>query len=598
MSKKSSIVKAFQPFYPIAAIAVIFTLVGAILEACGVGLIASLLQGLTNPEQSPFQTGIGWFDVWFLGTKSNAMQRVYRVSGLILATVWARSIFSYFGRYCAKLCEAGLIDALRRKLFNQFEQMSLKEYSKSRSGELINIFCAEVSQISIAFNEIINFVTKSCIIFAYALAMCLISPQLTLAIVLLFGLLAAGAANLIRRVRTASFEVTAYNNDLSSAMVEFINGIKTVKAFWTQDYERKRFEEIAQHYKQAWLRSHLFSSMVQPVVEAIATTILIGVILVSVSLLVSRGQLHIISLLAFLFALFRLLPIIAHINSSWGIIATHSGSINIVERLLQTEDKVYLQDGNLEFPGIERKIEFVDISFGYTPNQPVLQNINFTIERGQMLALVGASGSGKTTLADLLMRFYEPTSGGIFIDGMELSQYKLASLRHSIAVVSQDTFIFNTSVRNNIAYGLNNIDDRAISEAAKQANALEFILNLPDKFDTKLGDRGVLLSGGQRQRIAIARALLRNPEILILDEATSALDSVSERLVQESLEKLAQGRTTIAIAHRLSTIFRADKIIVIEEGRVIEEGKYQELVEKRGKFWKYHQMQHDFGQVN
>ncbi|GAX42407.1 ABC transporter, transmembrane region [Tolypothrix sp. NIES-4075] len=237
-------------------------------------------------------------------------------------------------------------------------------------------------------------------------------------------------------------------------------------------------------------------------------------------------------------------------------------------------------------------IAFVDVDFGYD-DKLVLQNITLTIERGQMVALVEASGSGKTTMADLLVRFYDPTAGKILIDKVDLRQYQLASLRSQLAVVSQDTFIFNTSVRDNIAYGLENVDDAAIEEAARLANAWEFILDMPEKFATKLGDRGVRLSGGQRQRIAIARALLRNPEILILDEATSALDSVSERLVQQSLEKLAVGRTVIAIAHRLSTIFRADKIIVLEQGRIVEQGGYQELITKGGKFWQYHQMQHE-----
>ncbi|GAC1478487.1 MAG: hypothetical protein NVS2B14_19610 [Chamaesiphon sp.] len=210
-----------------------------------------------------------------------------------------------------------------------------------------------------------------------------------------------------------------------------------------------------------------------------------------------------------------------------------------------------------------------------------------------MTALVGSSGSGKTTLVDLINRFYDPTKGEILLDGVNLPQFEINSLRRRLAVVSQDTFIFNTSVRNNIAYGTEGATEVAIQEVARLANALEFIQEMPEGFETQLGDRGVRLSGGQRQRIAIARALLRDPEILILDEATSALDSVSERLIQESLEKLSVGRTVIAIAHRLSTIMRADKVVVLEQGRIVEQGKYQELLEQRGKLWKYHQLQND-----
>ena len=214
-----------------------------------------------------------------------------------------------------------------------------------------------------------------------------------------------------------------------------------------------------------------------------------------------------------------------------------------------------------------------------------------------MTALVGSSGAGKTTLADLIPRFYDPTQGKILIDGVDLREFEINSVRRKMAVVSQDTFIFNTSVWNNIAYGSEDADEAAIREAARNANALEFILDMPEGFETKLGDRGVRLSGGQRQRIAIARALLRDPDILILDEATSALDSVSERLIQESLEKLSVGRTVIAIAHRLSTIVRADKVVVLEQGRIVEQGEYQELLEQHGNLWKYHQMQHEFGKA-
>ena len=238
------------------------------------------------------------------------------------------------------------------------------------------------------------------------------------------------------------------------------------------------------------------------------------------------------------------------------------------------------------------------VNFGYESRQKVLQDITLTIEAGKTTALVGSSGAGKTTLSDLILRFYDPTNGEVLIDNVNLQKFRISSLRSKIAVVSQDTFIFNTSVRDNIAYPHQNITEEAILEAASQANALEFIQQLPEGFDTLLGDRGVRLSGGQRQRIAIARALLSQPDIFILDEATSALDSVTERLIQESLEKLCLGKTVVTIAHRLSTIIRADKVVVLEKGRIVEQGSYQELLQKRGKLWKYHQMQYEMGQVS
>lgn len=572
-------------------LAVAFILLAAILEASGVGLIGSLLQSLTTPERPPLQTGIDWFDRAVLATNASANERIYRISVIIFITVWLRSLSAYLGRTLAKFCEIDLIDRLRHKIFTQFQTMSLSYYSQTRTGELIHTFSHEVGAINNAFNEAINFFTKSCIILAYAVVMVVISWQLTLITALLFVLLAVALSNFIRHLREISFDVSSLGGDIVAIATELVSGVRTVQASWSQDYEQKRFDIAAKKYVQALKKGSVWGGMVLPLAEAAATTILLGIIVVAVATVVSQGKLHVISLLAFLFALFRLLPIIAHMNSSWSIIAMFAGSLNAVNQFIRVDDKPYMSNGNREFTGLKDSIELRNVDFSYGDRNLVLNNVNLSIERGEMIALVGASGSGKTTLADLIVRFHDPDRGNIYIDGVNLKDYSLGSLRQKMAVVSQETFIFNASVRENIAYGLENIDDNAIYLAAEQANALEFILDLPEKFNARLGDRGVKLSGGQRQRIAIARALLRNPEILILDEATSALDSVSERLVQQSLEQLATGRTVIAIAHRLSTIFNADRVVVLEAGSIVEQGTYQELISHRGKLWKYHQMQ-------
>lgn len=320
-------------------------------------------------------------------------------------------------------------------------------------------------------------------------------------------------------------------------------------------------------------------------------------IILSFTIFVTNGALQVASLLTFFFVLFRLVPFIQDINGTRSFLSTLQGSADNVKKLLLTDHKSYFKNGKLQFRGLQRSVDLVSVDFGYDTDNLVLHNVTLTIEKGKTTALVGGSGAGKTTLADLIPRFYDVTEGNIYIDEIDVSKFEINSLRRKIAVVSQDTFIFNTSVWNNIAYGIPETSDAEVHEAARLANALEFILEMPEGFDTQLGDRGVRLSGGQRQRIAIARALLRNPEILILDEATSALDSVTERLIQESLEKISVGRTVIAIAHRLSTIIKADKVVVLEQGRIVEQGKYQELLQQRGKFWEYHQMQNELGQA-
>ncbi|WP_152964948.1 ABC transporter ATP-binding protein, partial [Limnoraphis robusta] len=345
-------------------------------------------------------------------------------------------------------------------------------------------------------------------------------------------------------------------------------------------------------------KSFVFSASVVPISEAVATIILIGMLLFSFAFLIPTEQLKIASLLTFIFILFRLIPITRQLNGARTQISSFQGSINNINELLRTDNKTYLKNGTSPYTHLQQKIVFQSVSFGYDQEDVILHDINLIIKRGEMTALVGASGAGKTTLANLIPRFYDVTQGQILIDDLDLREFDVYSLRRRMAVVSQDTFIFNTSVRDNIAYALENVEEEAVVEAARFANALDFIQELPQGMDTILGDRGVRLSGGQRQRIAIARAILRDPDILILDEATSALDSVSERLIQESMEKLSVGRTVIAIAHRLSTIVRADKVVVLEQGKIIEQGGYQDLLEQRGKLWKYHQMQHDISQVS
>jgi subfamily B ATP-binding cassette protein MsbA len=395
------------------------------------------------------------------------------------------------------------------------------------------------------------------------------------------------------KVKTASLQVPRANGHFAAVVVEFVSGIRTVHAFATQDFERRRFYQAIAQILRSSTRVAKFATLVEPLTQGIVSTLLIVMLVGAFHFFVDSGQLRATALLTFLLAMLRTFPLLAHLSNAWVNFNSLQGSLHNVNALLQCHDKPYLADGHMEFQGLTKAIEFVNVTFAYEANRPVLHNLTLTIPRGQTTALVGASGAGKSTLVDLLPRFYDPTHGHLLIDGVDLRSFRVQSLRHRLAVVSQDTFIFNASARYNIAYGLDDVDDKEVWEAAQMANALEFILALPNGFDTELGDQGIRLSGGQRQRIAIARALLRNPEILILDEATSALDTVTERLIQASLDKLSVGRTVIAIAHRLSTIMRADQIIVMEQGRIVEQGRYDELIQHRGHLWKYHQLQQE-----
>ncbi|QKD83000.1 ABC transporter ATP-binding protein [Thermoleptolyngbya sichuanensis A183] len=581
------ILREFKSFRWLAIAAVCFALLASITEGFGLGFLLAFLQSLTSPDAPPVQTGIEWFDVWVLGVNAPVTQRIYRVSGLIVAATCIRAVFNYLAQYYTLTSEVTLIDRLRKRVFEQLQSQRLSYFSQTRSGELVDVLTSEMERIRNAFGAMSFLMTRAFTLLVYAIAILLLSWQLSLISILLFGGLAFGFSKLNKRVRRRSTRTSQASGRLTSIAIEFINGIRTVQAFSAQDFERRRFYQASTGLVQEWKTVYRLSCLVRPLAEASATFVLVGMIILALT----NRIMPVASLLTFLFILFRMVPYSQDLLGVFSHLSTMMGSVENIKRLLSDEGKQFFEDGTRSFPGLFHGIEFVAVDFGYDPDHLVLKDINLCIEKGKTTALVGASGSGKSTLADLISRFYDPTAGRVLLDGIDLREFEIDSVRHRLAIVSQDTFIFNASVRSNIAYGSEQATDSEVYEAARLANALEFILEMPEGFETTLGDRGIRLSGGQRQRIAIARALLRNPEILILDEATSALDSVSERLIQEALEKLSVGRTVLAIAHRLSTISGADKIVVLEQGRIVEQGGYRELIDRRDRFWKYYQIQ-------
>ncbi|MEL6350748.1 MAG: heterocyst formation ABC transporter subunit HepA [Cyanobacteria bacterium J06627_28] len=596
------ILREFRYFRQIAILAVVFALVAAFFEGLTVGFIASFLRGLTNPGEPPIESGLVWFDRLFLATEASADARIYRLSGLLLVGVWVRAVFDYFGSLYAKKASLSLVDCLRRQIFAQLKSFRLSFYSQTNPSTLINTLRGEVKQVQRAFELLSSSFVYGTKLLAYLVAMLVLSWQLFLASVLVFSLLAVGLTALTAKVREASFAVPKANKTFTASTLSFVSGIRTIHASGTQDYEQQKYNQATREIYRAQIGVLKLSELVQPVVEGAGATLLVGMVVVAYGLMISRGQLTAAELLTFLFVLIRTTPMFSALNGTLVGFTASQGSLSAVTDLLRREDKPYFEDGHLPFTGLIRSIDFESVDFAYAADESVLHDITLSIERGKTTALVGASGAGKTTLADLLPRFYDPTRGRILVDGVPLRSLKIDTLRSRMAVVSQDTFIFNTTVRENIAYGADTTldgealsDDRVI-EAAKRANALAFILALPQGFDTVLGDRGIRLSGGQRQRIAIARALLRNPEILILDEATSALDSVTEKQIQDSLEQLSKGRTVVVIAHRLSTIANADKVVVMEQGQIVEQGSYQSLLKHKGALWNYHQTQFEVSQ--
>ncbi len=566
-----------------------FSALAASFEGFGLGFLLVFLQSLTTPTAEPVKTGIDWVDIFILGVNTPVIERLYRISALIVVTTCIRALFNYIGQLCIQFSEINLVDNLRKRIFEQLSTQTLGYFSKKSSGELINTLTNEMERIRQIFGGLAFLVTKSLTLAVYSISLFVLSWHLSILSIFLFSFLALGLSTLNKHIRERSFEITKANDIFTTRVLEFLDGIRVVHAFCTQQFEQERYFEASANIVKSWRRVYWISLIVKPLADSISTMILVGIICVAVVI----DLMPISNLLTFFFVLFRLVPMIQDVNGVLAFLNTQAGAVENIKDLLNPENKAYFKNGYLKFSGIQKAIDIQAVNFGYEPNHLVLKDITLTIEKGKMTALVGASGGGKTTLADLLARFHEPTNGRILLDGLDFPKFEINSLRWKMAIVGQKSFIFNTSIRHNITYGTPLATEEEIIEAARLANALEFIQKLPQGFDTIIGAHGMQLSGGQQQRIAIARALVRNPEILILDEPTSALDAITEQVIQELLDKFTIGRTVIVIAHRLSTVAKADKVVVIEQGKIMEQGSYQDLIQQQGKFWQYYQTQND-----
>lgn len=580
-------IQELKYFPRLTALAISTSLLVSILDGVGIGLLLSFLQSLIQTDVQPLNTGIDWLDVWVLGVHASPENRILRLSVLILVITGFRSVLLYFSSIYSGVVSVALLERLRLKIFDQLQGLSLSYFTRTRSGELVNALTVELNKLTTPLLLLGSLVKNIFAIAIYSIALFLISWQLSVISVLLLALLSVGLSTLRKTVREASFDISKANETFTSAALEFINGIFTVHAYNGLGLEQRRIQQASAEIAQATTRAIIGSSLVPPISTGVGSTILIGLTVSGVLIL----HMPIAALLTFIYALLRLIPVLQDIHRIVTQMSFFQGSIESVKELLRSDNKPQFQNGSRIYSGLKEKIQLVALDFSYGESGQVLNTIHLDIQKGQTTALVGASGSGKTTLAALLMRFYDPQRGQILIDGVDLRELEITSLRRTMALVSQDPFIFHASVKENIMYGTETMDPDRLWQSAQLANALEFILELPQGFDTLLGDRGVKLSGGQRQRLAIARALYRDPEILILDEATSALDSESEHLIQAALEQLKLNRTVIAIAHRLSTIAKADQVVVLEAGQIVEKDSYQALINQKGRLWQYHNLQ-------
>ncbi|OUL21682.1 ABC transporter ATP-binding protein [Nostoc sp. T09] len=518
--------------------------------------------------------------------------RLAVMASSIIFIIFLKNLATYLSTLVSSSLTRTLTSDMREAGVALLLEVDLSYYAKMRVGDLINSLGGEISRTASAIGSFIKLVILVITILVFVVLLLSISWQLTIVTTILLVFITLVNQYAITRSKYFGTELSEMSKTYSITVLEVLNGIRLVKATGNEEKEYKRIKKLIRYREKADFESQVNSEAIMPASEVTGMIALIVIVLIGRALFAQQITSVSAVLLTYLLVLLRLLPLISQLNVLRSTFANTSASVDIVADFLRTDNKPLMNRGTILYQSLQKGIYFNQVCFSYPQHQNlVLNNVDLYLPKGTTLALVGGSGAGKSTIADLLSRFYDPTSGCITLDGTDLREFEMKSLRKAMGIVSQDTFLFNDSVRNNICYGRSDVNDEEIIMAAKRANAYEFISKLPQGFDTLIGDRGVLLSGGQRQRLAIARALLQNPEILILDEATSALDTVSERLVQVALDDLSRDRTTLVIAHRLSTVQKANQIAVLDHGHVVEVGTHKELLEKGGYYSRLYSMQ-------
>ncbi|MBP3231619.1 ABC transporter ATP-binding protein [Anaerovibrio sp.] len=500
----------------------------------------------------------------------------------ILVVMFIRGVFYYGQSYLVSYVGERVIIDVRSVLFRKFQHMPLAYYDKQQTGTVMSYITNDVAAMQNAIvNNLIEMVTESSILIGSLVMMVYLDWRLSLLTLMTIPLVGYAMKIFGKKLKSSGTIIQERMADITSMLQESISAIRVVKSFVREAYEIKRFEKQNLLNFQAAMRNVKLMSLLTPTVEFLAA--------VAVTFIVWFGGYEVVNetitageLVAFLTYAVNLANPVKRLSRVYGAIQKAMAAADRVFDVMDMDEQIKDRPDAKVLPDIDGRVVFDDVTFSYKEGQHALTHVSLTAEPGQMIALVGPSGSGKSTIANLIPRFYDIDEGSISIDGFDVRDVTTDSLRKQIGLVPQETMLFSTTVMENIRYGRLDASDEEIIEASKAANADEFIRELPDGYNTKIGERGLNLSGGQRQRLAIARAILKNPRVLILDEATSALDTESEKIVQDALDKLMQGRTSFVIAHRLSTIFNANQIFVVENGHVIEHGTHEELLSLGG----------------
>lgn len=514
------------------------------------------------------------------------------VSITVVIITFLKSLFRYLANYFITPVRTGVEKDIRNDVYAKILRLPLSYYSESKKGDILSRISGDVKEIEISIMSSLEMIFRdpaTIIIFlSYMISM---SIQLTLIVAVLLPISGIFIGRLGKKLKTTSFKGQKKMGFILSIIEETLSGLRIIKAFNAEEHSTRKFHEANNIYTRLQSRVFRRRYLAGPLSEFLGTVVMMILMWYGGNLVLGgKADLRPEEFIAFIIVFSQIIVPAKSLSAAFFNIQKGMASVDRINEILDADEKIMDKPDAIPVAEFKSSITFIDVSFRYN-TEPVLQSIDLEIRKGQTVALVGQSGGGKSTLVDLIPRFIEPNSGQVLLDGIPVDLYKIKDLRNLMGIVNQEPILFNDSFYNNIAFGLEGLDEEAIINAAKVANAHEFIMETPGGYQANIGDRGGKLSGGQRQRISIARALLKNPPILILDEATSSLDTESERLVQDAIFKLMQNRTSIVIAHRLSTIKNADQICVIQEGRIVEKGRHKELIKQEGQYYNLHRLQ-------
>ena len=520
------------------------------------------------------------------------------VIGLFLAFMTFLKTGAYFLSSATIIpIRTGIVRDIRNQLYQKITSLSLGFFSEERKGDIIARMSGDVQEVENSIMSSLDMLFKNPIlILFYFITLICISWQLTLFTILFVPPFGWFMGVVGKKLKAQSTEAQSLWSDTMSMVEETLGGLRIIKAFCAEDKMNWRFNQVNSSYRDNIMRVNIRQQMAHPMSEFLGTILIVVVLWFGGILVLDYGRIDGPTIIFYLVMLYSIINPLKEFSKASYNIPKGLASMERIDKILQAEIEIKDKENPEHISSFEHQIEFRHVSFAYTDHQNdelvyVLKDINLVIPKGKTIALVGQSGSGKSTMLDLIPRYYDVQEGEVLIDGINVKDLAVHDLRQLIGNVNQEAILFNASFKDNIRFGKTDASDEDIANAAKIANAYEFITKSEHGFDTNIGDRGGRLSGGQRQRVSIARAILKNPPILILDEATSALDTESERLVQDALERLMKTRTTVAVAHRLSTIKHADEICVLHEGRIVERGTHDELIKKDGYYKKLHDMQ-------